>query len=107
MNVLSENSRLFTEAELHPSTPMRECTAIIHNLTEKLTPNPRVYRFQLILMKLPNLHKVWTAGKSPALPNTLSRNTQPELITRKTTSKVPQNIKFFPCKRRNITTIRM
>ena len=58
---------------------MRECTAIIHTLTEyeflilgskhptdhkpiiflftqKSNPNYRVYRFQLILMKFSNLH---------------------------------------------------
>ena len=34
-------------------------------------------------MKFPNLHIVWTAGKILALPDTLSRNTPPELITRK------------------------
>ena len=34
MNLISANSRLFTQAELRLSTLMRECTAIIHNLTE-------------------------------------------------------------------------
>ena len=101
---------------------MRECTAIIYTLTEyeflilgskhptilftdhkpiiflftqKSTPNHRVYRFQLILMKFPNLHIVWTAGKNLALPDTLSRNTPPELHTRKTTVEIPKNIKFY------------
>ena len=32
-------------------------------------------------MKFPNLHIVWTAGKNLALPDTLSRNTPPELLT--------------------------
>ena len=97
---------------------MRECTAIIHTLTEyeflifgskhptvlftdhkpiitqKSNPNHRVHSFQLILMKFPNLHIVWTAGKNLALPDTLSRNTLPELRTRKT----PQNIKLFLAK---------
>ena len=45
-------------------------------------------------MKFPNLQIVWTAGKYLALPDTLSRNTPLELITRKTTVEVPQNIKF-------------
>ena len=31
--------------------------------TQKSNQNHRVYRFQLILMKFPNLHIVWTAGK--------------------------------------------
>ena len=34
MNLISENSRLFTQAELRLSTLMRECTAIIYTLTE-------------------------------------------------------------------------
>ena len=85
MNLISANSRLFTQAELRLSTLMRECTAIIHTLTEseflllgskhptvlftdhkpiiflftqKSNPNHRVYIFQLILMKFPNLHIV-------------------------------------------------
>ena len=122
MNLISANSRLFTQAELRLSTLMRECTAIIYTLTEyeflilgskhptvlftdhkpiiflftqKSNPNHRVYRFQLILMKFPNLHIVWTAGKNLALPDTLSRNTPPELLTRKTTVEIPKNIKIY------------
>ena len=34
MNLISANSRLFTQAELRLSTLMRECTAIIYTLTE-------------------------------------------------------------------------
>ena len=49
-------------------------------------------------MKFPNLHIVWTAGKSLALPDSLSRNTPPELLTRKTTVEIPQNIKFYLAK---------
>ena len=125
MNLISANSRLFTQAELRLSTLMRECTAIIYILTEyellilgskdptvlftdhkpiiflftqKSNPNHRVYRFQLILMKFPNLHIVWTAGKNLALPDTLSRNTPPELLTRKTTVEIPQNFKFYLAK---------
>ena len=119
MNLISANSRLFTQAELRLSTLMRECTAIIYTLTEyeflilgskhptvlftdhkpiiflftqKSNPNHRVYRFQLILMKFPNLHIVWTAGKNLALPDTLSQNTPPELLTRKTVCSSPQAI---------------
>ena len=122
MNLISANSRLFTQVELRLSTLMRECTAIIYTLTEyeflilgskhptvlftdhkpiiflftqKSNPNHRVYRFQLILMKFPNLHIVWTVGKNLALPDTLSRNTPPELLTRKTTVEIPKNIKFY------------
>ena len=46
-------------------------------------------------MKVPNLHILWTAGKNLALPDILSRNTPPKLLTRKTTVEIPQNIKFF------------
>ena len=49
-------------------------------------------------MKFPNLHIVWTAGKNLALPDTLSRNTPPELLTRKTTVEIPQNINFYLAK---------
>ena len=125
MNLIAANSRLFTQAELRLSTLMRECTAIIYTLTEyeflilrskhptvlftdhkpiiflftqKSNPNHRVNRFQLILMKFPNLHIVWSSGKTLALPNTLSRNTPPEVLTRKTTVEKPQNIKFFLAK---------
>ena len=117
MNLISANSRLFTPAELRLSTLMRECTAIIYTLTEyefpilvskhptvlftdhkpikflstqKSNPNHKVYRFQLFLMKFPNLHVVWTAEKNLALPDTLSRNTPPELLTRKTTVEIPK-----------------
>ena len=49
-------------------------------------------------MKFPNLHIVWTAGKNLALPDTLSRNTTPELLTRKTTVEIPKNIKLYLAK---------
>ena len=125
MNLISVNSRLFTQAEHRLSALMRECRAIIYTLTEyeflifrskhptvhftdhkpivflftqKSNPNHRVYRFQLFLMKFPNLHIVSTAGKNLALPDTLSRNTPPELLTRKTTVEIPKNIKFFLAK---------
>ena len=125
MNLISANSRLITQAELRLSTLKRECTAIIYTLTEyeflilrskhptvlftdhkpiiflftqKTNPNHRVYRFQLILMKFSNLHIVWTAGKNLALPDTLGRNMPPELLIRKTTVEIPQNIKFILAK---------
>ena len=121
VNLISANLRLFTQAELRLSTLMRECTAIIYTLTEyeflilrsrhptvlytdhkpiiflftkKSNPNHRAYRFQLIIRKFPNLHTVWTAGKNLALPDTLSRNTPPELPTQKITVEIPKNIKF-------------
>ena len=86
MNLISANLRLFTQAELRLFTLMRECTATKYTLTEyellllgskhptvlftdhkpiiflftqKSNPNHRVYRFQLFLMKFPNLHIIW------------------------------------------------
>ena len=49
-------------------------------------------------MKFPNLNIVWTAGKNLALPDTLSRNAPPELLSRKTTVEIPKNIKFYLAK---------
>ena len=49
-------------------------------------------------MNFPNLHIVWTAGKNLALPDTLSRNKPPELLTRKTTVEIPKNFKFYLAK---------
>ena len=49
-------------------------------------------------MKFSNLNMVWTAGKNLALPDTTSRNTLFELITRKKTVEILQNIKFFLAK---------
>ena len=49
-------------------------------------------------MKFPNLYILWTAGKNLALPDTLSRNTRPELLTRKTTVEIPRKIKFYLAK---------
>ena len=48
-------------------------------------------------MKFPNLHIFWTTSKNLEIPGALSRNTPPELITRKTT-EIPQSIKFFVAK---------
>ena len=122
MNLRSANSQLFTQAELRLSTLMREYTAMLYTIswyeflilgskhpivlftdhkpiiflfTQKSNPNHRVYQFQLILMKFSKLHIVWTAGKNLALPDTSSRNTPPELLTRKTTVEIPKIIKFY------------
>ena len=110
-NLISANSRLFTQAERLPNLIYKlteyefltvlftDHKPIIFLFTQKSNPNHRVYRFQLILMKFPNLHIVWTAGKNLALPDTLSRNTPPELLTQKTTVEIPQHIKFYIAKR--------
>ena len=90
MKLISAISRLFTPIEMRLSVLIRECSAIVFALTEyeflltgsnhpivlftdhkpiiylftqKNKPNHRVYRFQLILMKFPNLHIIWIEGK--------------------------------------------
>ena len=87
----------------HPTVLFADHKPIIFLFTQKSNPNHRVYRFQLILMKFPNLHIVWTAGKNLALPDTLSRNTPPELFTRKLQLKyhkilnfISQKMKHYP-----------
>ena len=82
----------------HPTVLFTDHKPITFLFTQKSNPYHRVYRFQIILIKFPNIHIVWTAGENLALPDTLSRNTPPELLTRKTTVEVPQNIKFFLAK---------
>ena len=123
-NLISANSRLFTPIEMRLSTLIRECSAIIFALTEyeflltgskhpiilfsdhkpikylftqKNKPNHRVYRFQLILMKFPNLHIIWTERKNLALPDLFSRTINEEQFakTRDITVEIPENIKFY------------
>ena len=124
IRLVSANSRLFTPIEMRLSTLIRECSAIIFALkeyefllkgsnhpivlftdhkpiiylfTQKNKPNHRVYRFQLILMKFPNLHIIWTEGKNLALSDLPSRTIDEEHITktRDITVEIPENIKFF------------
>ena len=73
---------------------------IIYLFTQKNKPNHRVYRFQLILMKFPNLHIIWTEGKNLALLDLLSRTIDEErfIKTRDITVELPENIKFFLAK---------
>ena len=75
----------------HPTVLFTDHKTISFLFTQKSNPNHRVYRLQLILRKLPNLHIAWTGGKNLALPSNLSRNTPPEILTRKTTVEIPQN----------------
>ena len=99
VELVSADSRLFSSTELWLSTILRECSAITYALSEYLIqgskhpvilyfehkpilflfpqknkPNHRVYKFQVILMKFPNLHIVWTVGKNFSLPDLLSRS---------------------------------
>ena len=47
---------------------------------------------------VPNLQILWTAGKNLELPDTLSKNTAHELLTRKTTVEIPQKSKLYLAK---------
>ena len=79
----------------HPTVLFTDQKPKFFLFTQKSHPNHRVYRLQLVLMNIPNLHIIWTAGKNLALPDTLSRNTPPRLLTKKTTVETPQNIKLI------------
>ena len=122
MKLISANSRIFTQAELRPSTLMRECIAITYTLTEyeflilgskhstllitdhkpitflftqKSNPNHRVYRFSTNFNKIPKpTYSLDSRKKNLALPDTPSRNTPLELLSRKTKVEIPQNIEF-------------
>ena len=102
MGQKQNGSKNDTWIKKHPTVLFTDHKPIIFLFTQKSNPNHRVFRFQLILMKFPNLHIVWTAGKNLALPDTLSRNTPPELLTRKTTVEIPKNIKFYLAETWNI-----
>ena len=124
MNLISANLRLFTPIEMRLSTLIRLCSAIIFALTEyeflltgsrhpiilfsdhqpiiylftqRIKSNHRVYRFQLILMKFPNLHIIWTERKNLALQDLLSRTIIEDQFTktRDITVEIPENIKFY------------
>ena len=120
MELVSANSRLFSATELRLSTILRECSVIIYALSEyefliQGSKHPiilyndhkpilclftqkinRVYKLQLILMKFPNLHILWTEGKNLSLPDLLSRSltttTQDGHTLR--TVETPESFKF-------------
>ena len=94
-------SRFFSTTELRLFTVLRESLAIIYALseyesliqgsqnpiilytdlkpvlslcTQQNKPSHKVYKFQLTLMKFPNLHIVWTEKKNLSQPDLLSRS---------------------------------
>ena len=123
MELVLTNSRFCLPTELKLSTILCESSAIIYALskyefliqgskhpiilytdhkpilflfTQKNKENHRVYKFQLILMKFPNLHIVWTEGKNFSLPDLLSRSltTTTQAEHRLRTVEIPESIKF-------------
>ena len=106
MELVSANSHLFSTTELRLSTILRECSAIINALSEydffiqdsqHHKPNHRLNKFQLVLVKFPNLNIVWTEGKNFSLPDLLSRSlvttTQDERLLR--IVEIPDFIIYF------------
>ena len=93
---LTEYEFLLTGSK-HPIILFSDHKLNIYLFTQKNKPNHRVYRFQLILIKFPNLHIIWTEGKNSALPDLLSRTINEEQFTktRDFTVKIPENIKFY------------
>ena len=93
---LTEYEFLLTGSN-HPTVLFTDHKPIIYLFTQKNKPNHRVYRFQLILMKFPKLHIIWTEGKHLALPDLLSRAIGEEHFTKTCdiTVELPENIKFF------------
>ena len=85
----------------HPIVLFTDHKPIFYLFTQKNKPNHRVYRFQLILMKFPNLHIIWTEGKNLALLDLLSRTIDEKHFTktRDITVQIPENIKFFFAKK--------
>ena len=115
INLISANSRLFIQDELGLSTRMSECTAIICILTEydflilgsqfysisfytKIKSKPYSLQISTNFIQNSKLTHSMDSRKNLALPDSLSRNTQPELLTTKTTNEIPQNIKFYLAK---------
>ena len=68
MNLISANSRLFTQAELRLSTLMRECTAIIYTLTE--------YEFLILGSKHPQFYSQTINQSSFSLHKNLTQTTE-------------------------------
>ena len=81
----------------HPTVFFRDHKPIIFFFTQKSNPNESLYRIQLILMKFKPTYSL-ESRKNLALPDTTSRNTPPELLTRKTTVETPKKIKYFLAK---------
>ena len=69
---------------------MRECTAIIYRLAE----------CEFLILGSKHLTVLFTDYKPIIflLPDTLSRNTPPDFLIRKTTVEIIENIKFFLAK---------
>ena len=78
----------------HPIIFFSDHKPNIYLLTQKNKPNHRVSRFQLTLMKFPNLLIMWTDGKNLALPDILSRTINEEQFTktRDITVEIQENI---------------
>ena len=105
MRLVSANSRIFALIEYEflltgsnqPIVLFTDHKPIIYLFTQKNKPNHRVYRLQLILIKFPSLHIIWTEGNNLALPDFLSRTIDEENFTKSCdiTVEIPEKIFFF------------
>ena len=134
MELVSANSRLFSTLELKLSAVLRECSALIYApsdyefliqgsqhliilytdhkqilflITQKIKLNNRVYKFQLILMKFPNLHIIWMEGKNLLFQDLLncSLTTTTCGKRRLRTVEIPDWIKIFVTHNQRTQTI--
>ena len=96
-SVMSSEYEFLIQRSKHPIKLYSYHKPILGLLTQKNKPNHRVYKFQLILMKSPNLHIVWTEAKNLSLPDLLIRSltTTGEDEHRLRTVDIPDSIKFF------------
>ena len=132
MNLISANSRLFTQAELRISTLMGETTAIIYTLTEiefvilgskhptvfftdhkpiiflsaqKIKPKPK--SLQISIDFFMNLYIVWTAGKKSCTTRHTYLKHTTQITNKKNNRRSTTKYYVFPCKGRSIIKTRM
>ena len=105
---MSENSRLLSTTEpiqgsKHLTILYTDGKPILFLFAQTIKLNHRVHKFQLILMKFPILHIVWTEGKNLSLPDLLSCSltTTTQNKHRFPTVEVPDSIKFFKTHNQN------
>ena len=102
----NQNKLEINKQIIHPRRNRNFQTPRVHfNITQSPTPTtselsiePKPSSLQ-ISINFDKIYKLtYSLDSRIKLPDTLSRNTPPELITRKTTVEIPQNIKFYLAK---------
>ena len=87
----------------HPIILFTDHTPILFLFTQKNKPNQGDFKFQLIFMKFPNLHIVWTEGKNFSYADLLRRSLTNTTLDehRLRTVEIPDSIKFFMTHKQN------